>query len=87
MRVNKIRFIENKIYLILILLMIGLFFLPLPIPVEDREGAQDKDKFIYGGIYWTSIYEQVIFENYIPLSLFLPFISIGVLVHCRRRRE
>ena len=50
-----------------------LFFVPLPVPVENMEGARDPDNYIHGGIYWTSISEQVSFNNYIPLSLlFLP---------------
>ena len=69
MRMNKHQIINLGLLGIILI----LFFVPLPVPVENREGIQNKDIFIYGGLYWTSIYEQVSFGNYIPLSLlFLP---------------
>ncbi len=61
----------TKINLIFLGIILVLLFTPLPIPVENVEGAKDKDNYIHGGFYWTSIYEQVGFRNYIPLSIFL----------------
>ena len=70
----------------LIGIIIILFFAPLPVPVENQEGAKDKDNYIYGGIYWTSIFEQVSFNNYIPLGLLIiPFIFI--FINNNKKRE
>lgn len=70
----------NKIFLYsMIGIVIILFFVPLPVPVENQDGARDKDNFIYGGLYWTSIFEQAQFENYIPLSILLiPLIFVFI---------
>ena len=65
-------------------IIIILLFVPLPVPVENMEGARDKDNFIYGGIYWTSIKEQISFGNYVPLSLlFIP--CLGLFISNKRR--
>lgn len=62
----------NKLFVYSIIgIMLILLFVPLPVPVENIDGAKDKDNFIYGGLYWTSVYEQAQFENYIPLGLLL----------------
>ncbi len=80
-------FTRNKIYLILMLLMIGLFFMPLPIPVENIEGANNPNQYIHGGLYWTSISKQIQLQNYIPLSLFIPFIFIGAILNNSQRKK
>lgn len=66
----------KKINFALFGILLTLLFVPLPIPVENIEGAKNQDEFIYGGIYWTSIPEQISFGNYVPLSLLLiPFLG------------
>ena len=47
----------------------------IPIPVENQEGIENKDRYIYGGIYWTSGLYQLSVSNYLSVcsycSLFL----------------
>jgi hypothetical protein len=65
---------KNILFLLLaFLLVVTFFFKIIPIPLENMEGAKNADKFIYGGIYWTSMLEQLSLGNYLAL---LPFIGI-----------
>ena len=76
-------------YILLGLLMGTFFFNIIPIPTENQQGVcvQPTDnynpdafcqpqKWIYGGIYFTSISEQMRFENY---PFLVPFLSLFVL--------
>jgi len=71
LKMNKL----NKIFLICMgVLFLSIFFFKLiPVPVENIEGAGNPDKFIYGGLYWTSLYYETSVKNYIPL-VFTPII-------------
>ena len=56
---------KKLIYTILFtLVIVAFFFKVIPIPVENTEGLGNQDKFIYGGIYWTSGLEQLDLGNY-----------------------
>jgi len=63
--------------IVLFLLVLTFFFLTIAIPVENMEGSNNPDKFIYGGIYWTSGLYQLSVGNYIgTLAYFGIFITL-----------
>lgn len=56
---------KTIIYLVIGLFFLSTFFLKIiPVPVENIDGALDKDKFIYGGTYWTSGMYEVGVDNH-----------------------
>lgn len=71
---------KTKKFLVVNLLLLGIFLLIfffkiIPVPVENIEGANDPNKFIYGGIYWTSGLYQLSVGNFQGiLGLFCIFI-------------
>ncbi len=59
------------ILLICLVLISTLFFFKIvPVPVENSLGINNKEDFVYGGIYWTSQLEQTLLGNYKSLELF-----------------
>ena len=79
---------ESKkiINLCLLGIILILLFVSLPVPVENMEGARDKDNYIHGGFYWTSISEQASYGNLIPLSLLL-IPGLGLIGNNYRRKK
>jgi hypothetical protein len=72
---------QNIFYLIIGLLLVATFFFQIiPIPVENIEGLSS-DKFIYGGMYYTSILNELSVNNYLGslsmLSIFAMFIFLN----------
>lgn len=59
-----------------------LFLIDLPIPVENAEGIENSKRFIFGGFYWTSGFEQLILKNFLGVALLilLGFI-LGYIIH------
>ena len=70
------------------LIVLGIFFVTtflfktIPIPVSQM-GTQHLDKFVYGGMYWTSGLYELGVKNYVGvlsyLSIFLITIGGGYL--------
>ena len=57
-------------YFLVFLLITTFIFQIIPIPVENIEGSNNPNKFIFSGFYWTSMYDQLIFENYFGMANF-----------------
>ena len=64
--------------MVLSLLVLTFFFKIIPIPLENVQGLENPDEFIYGGTYWTSGLYELGVQNYIGVfSLFTIFIVIA----------
>jgi hypothetical protein len=65
---------SNLIFVgIFILFIATFFFKTIPTPVENIDGINNPNKFIYGGMYWTSVNYETSVENNIPLYYFSAF--------------
>lgn len=70
---------KNILYLVIGLLLVGAFFFKIiPIPIESVDGYLDKEHFIYGGMYYTSILNELNVGNYAGSLSFLSL--FGVLI-------
>lgn len=65
-------------FIALSLLLIATFFFKIiPVPVENVEGNENPDKYIFGGFYWTSILYQFQVANYVAVFyLGLAYLSL-----------
>ena len=53
-----------------LLFLTVFFFKVIPVPVENIEGIKNKNKFISGGFYWTSLYQELYLNNYSGVMAF-----------------
>jgi len=64
--------------IIAFLFLTTFFFNTIAVPVENIEGVENPDEFIYGGIYWTSGLYQLNVGNYLGvLAYFGIFIVLA----------
>ena len=70
---------KNILYLLVGILLLSVFFFKIiPIPLENIQGLENPDEFIYGGVYLTSGLYELGVQNYIGVfSLFTIFIVIA----------
>jgi hypothetical protein len=66
MWVNKVSLKTSNLVLlgIIIVACLVFFFEIIPCPVENIDGIMNPDKFIYGGLYWTSLNYELSVGSY-----------------------
>jgi hypothetical protein len=70
---------KNIIHILLLVLIVTTFFFKvIPVPLESIDGYTDKEHFIYGGMYYTSILNELSLGN--NVSLILPLICLAILL-------
>lgn len=71
--------LKNKLYFSLALLLVVTFlFSSIPVPVENIDGSNTPDKFVFGGFYWTSGLFQLSVGNYMGMFAYFGIFLISI---------